>query len=403
MAALKRVIQFYDITPLSTLTDPTTPQYAALDWLANKDSGASYSSADDVRILQRYVLATLYYSTGGANWNKSYGFLSDEHECKWFEEEKDWMLDMTPTTHGIKCGDEGFFDFEEGDDEHIMEIRLESNNLDGPLPSEINALYLLQGLYLSNNKLRSDLSKDIFDIPNLREIELQQNAIFAELPSKLPGALEKIDMASNRLVGEIPSSIWSLPNLRYLSFGGNKDLTGSISAEVDQTNLQVINLNDVNLSGSTLPESLAMLDLIIFEVANCGLGGTLPDIFVRSDDLQIVNLSENNLEGSIPASLGRLHTNLSTVNLEKNRLSGSIPWGLTKNIALSYLGLASNEFTGTIPWQFRFFLYLSTLTLHDNNLFGEVDDSLCYISQLTADCAGEQPEISCSCCICDAE
>ena len=124
MAALKRVIQFYDITPLSTLTDPTTPQYAALDWLANTDSGASYSSADDVRILQRYVLATLYYSTGGANWNKSYGFLSDEHECKWFEEETDWIFDMTPITHGIKCGDEGFFDFEEGDDEHIMEIRL---------------------------------------------------------------------------------------------------------------------------------------------------------------------------------------------------------------------------------------------------------------------------------------
>ena len=124
MAALKRVIQFYDITPLSTLTDPSTPQFAALDWLANKDSGASYSSADDVRILQRYVLATLYYSTGGPNWTKSYGFLSDEHECKWFEEEKDWILDMTPITHGIKCGDEGWLDFEEGDDEHIMEIRL---------------------------------------------------------------------------------------------------------------------------------------------------------------------------------------------------------------------------------------------------------------------------------------
>ena len=124
MAALKRVIQFYDITPLSTLTDPSTPQYAALDWLANKDSGASYSSADDVRILQRYVLATLYYSTGGPGWTKSYGFLSDEHECKWFEEEKDWILDMTPITHGIKCGDEGWLDFEEGDDEHIMEIRL---------------------------------------------------------------------------------------------------------------------------------------------------------------------------------------------------------------------------------------------------------------------------------------
>jgi len=403
MAALKRVIQFYDITPLSTLTDPTTPQYAALDWLANKDSGASYSSADDVRILQRYVLATLYYSTGGANWNKNYGFLSDEHECKWFEEEKDWVLDMTPITHGIKCGDEGWFDFEEGDDEHIMEIRLESNNLDGPLPSEINALYLLQGLYLSNNKLRSDLAEDIFDIPNLREIELQQNAIFAKLPTKLPEALEKIDMTSNRLVGEIPSSIWILPNLRFLSLGGNKDLTGSIRAEVDQTNLQVINLNDVDLSGSSLPESLAMLDLVIFEVANCGLSGTLPDIFERSDDLQIVNLSKNSIEGSIPVSLDRLHTNLSVINLEDNLFSGDIPWGLTKNIALSYLGLASNQFTGTVPWQFRFFLYLNTLTLHNNNLYGQVDNSLCYINQLTADCSGEQPELSCSCCICDAE
>jgi uncharacterized protein YjbI with pentapeptide repeats len=270
------------------------------------------------------------------------------------------------------------------------------------LPSEINVLYLLQGIYLSNNNLRSDLAEDIFDIANLREIELQQNGIFAKLPTKLPDTLEKLDMTSNRLVGEIPSTIWTLPNLRYLSLGGNMDLTGSISAQVDQTNLQVINLNDVDLSGSTLPESLAMLDLVIFEVANCGLSGPLPDIFERSDDLTIVNVSENRLTGSIPVSLSRLHTNLSTINLSSNNLSGEIPWGLTKNIALTFLGLSDNEFTGTVPWQFQFFLYLNTLTLHGNKLYGDVDDSLCYIKELTADCSGEQPEIACSCCVCDA-
>ena len=279
---------------------------------------------------------------------------------------------------------------------------IENNNLDGPLPSEINALYLLQGLYLSNNKLRSDLAEDIFDIPNLREIELQKNGIFAKLPTQLPETLEKLDMTSNRLVGEIPPSIWSLPSLRYLSLGGNKDLTGSISAEVDQSRLQVINLNDVDLSGSSLPESLAMLDLVIFEVANCGLSGSLPDIFERSDDLAIVNVSKNQLSGGIPVSLTRLHTNLSTINLSSNNLSGNIPWGLAKNIALTYLGLGDNEFEGTVPWQFRFFLYLNTLTLHGNKLYGEVDDSLCYINELTADCSGDQPEIACSCCICDA-
>ena len=124
MAALKRVIQFYDITPADVFEDSSSPQYAALDWLANKDSGSSYSMADDVRILQRYVLATLYYSTRGDSWNKSYNFLSEEHECKWFENEKDWILDMSPTTHGIKCGDEGWLDFETSDDEHIIQIRL---------------------------------------------------------------------------------------------------------------------------------------------------------------------------------------------------------------------------------------------------------------------------------------
>ena len=281
-------------------------------------------------------------------------------------------------------------------------IFLENNNLDGPLPSEVNALYLLQGIYLSNNKLRSDLAEDIFDIPNLREVELQQNGIFAKLPTKLPDTLEKLDMTNNRLVGEIPTSIWTLPNLRYLSLGGNKDLTGSISAQVDQSRLQVINLNDVDLSGSTIPESLAMMDLVIFEVANCGLSGPLPDIFERSDDLAIVNMSKNSLTGSIPISLSRLHTNLSTINLSSNMLSGDIPWGLTKNIALTYLGLSNNQFEGTVPWQFRFFLYLNTLTLHGNKLYGEVDDSLCYINELTADCSGDQPEIACSCCACDA-
>ena len=124
MAALKRVIQFYDITPAEVFADSSTPQYAALDWLANKDTGSSYSMADDVRILQRYVLATLYYSTRGDSWENKYNFLSEVHECKWFETEKDWILDMSPTTHGIKCGDGGWFDFEESDDEHIIDIRL---------------------------------------------------------------------------------------------------------------------------------------------------------------------------------------------------------------------------------------------------------------------------------------
>ena len=282
-------------------------------------------------------------------------------------------------------------------------VLTESNNLDGQLPSEINALFLLSGIYMRNNKLRGKLDPDTFDIPNLREVELQQNDIFAEIPNELPDSLEKLDMTSNRLVGQIPSKIWGLENLRYLSLGNNPDLTGSIGAEIDQTKLEIINLNEVDLSGSGLPESISKLSLEVFEVANCGLEGPIPDIFVNSYSLQMANLSGNSLTGSIPVSLGGfMHPKLSTLNLENNNLSGTIPWGLSKNVFLTYLGLSGNNFTGQVPWQFNNFLYLNTLTLHNNKLHGEVDTRLCFVQTITADCAGQQPEIACSCCECDA-
>lgn len=405
MASFKRIIEFYQITPLDVLENKNTAQYAALDWLANKDSGSTYSAADDVRVLQRYVLATLYYSTGGMNWDKQYNFLSEDHECEWFEEEKDWMFDMSPTIHGIKCGDgedhwfDNLMDAIQGkENEHIVEIRLDSNNLDGPLPSEVNALFLLQGLYLGNNKLRSRLDPDTFDAPNLKEVELQNNEIFAKIPPQLPATLEKLDMHSNRLVGTIPEGIWSLQNLRYLNLGNNEDLTGSIGENVgEQRNLEVINLNDVDLEGTTLPMSLKNLNIKVFEVVNCGLTGDLPDIFASSNDLQIADLQGNNLEGSIPVSLSSMHPSLTSLNFENNSLSGPLP-DLTNNFLLQSLRLANNSFSGPIPLQYNQFLYLSTLSLHENNLTGDVDGRLCFVKTITVD-----PDVGCNCCSNPAE
>merc|ERR1711971_1161649 len=79
---------------------------------------------------------------------------------------------------------------------------------------------------------------------------------------------------------------------------------------------------------------------------------------------------------------------------ESNKISGQIPWGLAKNINLNYLGLANNNFNGDVPWQFNLFLNLSTLTLHNNNLSGEIDDKLCFIRTITADCLAMPPRLT---------
>jgi hypothetical protein len=81
----------------SEFSDPLTPQYAALAWLANEDP-AAVDEADQGRLEIRFVLATLYFSTEGSMWNDDLQFLSGLYECNW----------TSPSTgQGVSCDENG--------------------------------------------------------------------------------------------------------------------------------------------------------------------------------------------------------------------------------------------------------------------------------------------------------
>ena len=65
----------------TALQTTSTPQNDALIWLSNNTNLDTYS---DKRKIQRYVLAVLYYSTNGNNWDRNSGWLSNEDECDWY-------------------------------------------------------------------------------------------------------------------------------------------------------------------------------------------------------------------------------------------------------------------------------------------------------------------------------
>ena len=86
-------------TSTDFLSDPTSPSYRAMNWLANDDplqlplimAGdffGNFGNSSDIpyRLLQRYSLVTFYFATGGnANeWWKNTDWLSDKSECQWF-------------------------------------------------------------------------------------------------------------------------------------------------------------------------------------------------------------------------------------------------------------------------------------------------------------------------------
>ena len=90
-------ILFPSISSTDSLDDPNSPQSQALNWMTTPQSddegggsnGASIVTSPDAksvewRIIQRYALAVLYYSTNGNEWKNQYGYLDvNKHECDW--------------------------------------------------------------------------------------------------------------------------------------------------------------------------------------------------------------------------------------------------------------------------------------------------------------------------------
>jgi hypothetical protein len=91
---LRETILFTEIAsisaPLDLLTSGT-PQNRAFEWLLDIDP-AQVCPGEALNVVQRYVLALLYYSTAGENWDECGGgvscptvpYLSDLNVCLWY-------------------------------------------------------------------------------------------------------------------------------------------------------------------------------------------------------------------------------------------------------------------------------------------------------------------------------
>lgn len=67
-----------------SIDDEDSPQYQALQWIANEDPAETSIGVTPVEtIKQRYVAAVIYYALGGDGWSNKYNFLSDGEICTW--------------------------------------------------------------------------------------------------------------------------------------------------------------------------------------------------------------------------------------------------------------------------------------------------------------------------------
>eukprot|EP00571_Detonula_confervacea_P005143 CAMPEP_0172327828 /NCGR_PEP_ID=MMETSP1058-20130122/60032_1 /TAXON_ID=83371 /ORGANISM="Detonula confervacea, Strain CCMP 353" /LENGTH=1009 /DNA_ID=CAMNT_0013044913 /DNA_START=174 /DNA_END=3203 /DNA_ORIENTATION=- len=311
-------------------------------------------------------------------------------------------------------------------------LNLTSNNIAGSLTSIMGSeLSSLKELHLANNLLVESIPHSIGTLKSLRHLDLSGNSLRGTIPYEIGelNQLSTLNLSWNLLVGNFPHELSELQTLVTLDVGHNS-LGGPMISELSRVKyLTILRLNDNHFSGElpteighlvhldelylnnndfrgTLPAEISNLDgLDSLNVANNYFEGEFPPEFTSMAGLQKLDISSNKLRGEIPIFIDGM-SNLRSLNMAHNDFSSSIPSELGSLYKLEYLYLDDNEFENSVPNELGELSNLKKLALHNNFLVGEVDDRICkladdlFLTQLSADCGGEIPEIVCGCCIC---
>ncbi|KAL8031422.1 hypothetical protein ABFX02_13G023200 [Erythranthe guttata] len=141
--------------------------------------------------------------------------------------------------------------------------------------------------------------------------------------------------------------------------------------------LEYLDISNNNLSGSISSDSLSLCSRLSSLNISCNyFVGKLPDFSVPFLNLTILDLSDNNFIGEIPASFANL-SRLHFLSLASNLLNGSIPEFLSTLTELTELVLAINPFRPSpLPPSIGRLTKLEILIASLANLAGEIPESV---------------------------
>ncbi|XP_073099266.1 probably inactive leucine-rich repeat receptor-like protein kinase At5g48380 [Elaeis guineensis] len=117
------------------------------------------------------------------------------------------------------------------------------------------------------------------------------------------------------------------------------------------------------------PDENRVLNL---HLSNMGLEGPFPSGLENCTSLTGLDLSSNNLSGSIPADISRKIPYITSLDLSFNNFTGEIPANLSNCSYLNVLSLQHNRLSGQIPGQLTTLSRLTSLNVADNMLSGQI-------------------------------
>merc|ERR1740139_872196 len=321
-----------------------------MEWILEWIEEERWIDIDDAKFTQRYVLAVLYYSTGGDNWEHCFRgdavcksnrlhYLSSDDECLWY---------------GNSC---------RTDNGLIRNLIFTKNNLTGTIPTEISALLNLERLILVQNTLYGSIPHSLVLLRDLRVLYLYGNYLSGQLPESFYGLTEikSVSLLGNSLTGTIATSFGKMLDLESLILGFNS-FKGTIPSELGYLS----KLTNINLSARGDGDML---------------NGTLPEEILAIKGMKEISLYGNQITGKVSKNLGALE-NLTKYDVSNNMMNGELPLEFFDARKLEVVLLDNNDFTGTISSKFDQLPFLKELGLGNNMFEGKIPLELSNLGNL---------------------
>ncbi|KAJ7563552.1 hypothetical protein O6H91_03G115000 [Diphasiastrum complanatum] len=260
-------------------------------------------------------------------------------------------------------------------------LSLSNNAFVGAIPDDLGTLSFLEQLHLRNNRLNGSIPVSFGALFNLANFSLAENDLSGPIPECFGNMsfLVDLDLSSNGFSGSIPSTLVQLQHLYSLNLSHN-NLSDSSTFKMDKLhNLEILDFHQNQLSGQINPEWFNFNKIQMVDLSANQFSGFLPwqqaaPIF---SNMVYLNLSSNQLSGTLGQkySPSLFANNLQVLDLSSNNISGELP-SFNFAYSLRVLRLNDNFFSGSIP-SFLFSdkaKFLEKLDLSRNNFSGSVDE-----------------------------
>ena len=289
---------------------------------------------------------------------------------------------------------------------NVVMLNIANNSFSGQISPLIcrktNERSKLEVLDISNNALSGELSDCWMHWPSLTHINLGSNDLSGEIPDSMGSlaALKAFILHNNSFHGDIPSSLQNCKVLGLISLSDNK-FSGIIPRWiVERTTLMVIHLRSNKFMGDIPPQICQLSYLRVLDLANNSLSGTIPkclndisamaggrsegDFTVLEADYDYESYMDSlilNIKGR-DSEYKKILRYVRMIDLSSNNLSGSIPVEIFSLLGLQFLNLSHNHLTGMISVEIGGMEYLESLDLSRNNLSGEIPQTMANLTFL---------------------